>query len=49
MLAYFKDKDGKLIKCNVDEHYDHSKRHHESIQIIANNNGAKTAVLVVVK
>lgn len=49
MFAYFKDKDGKLIKCSVDEHYNHSKQHHESIQKIANESGAKTAVLVVVK
>ncbi len=49
MFAYFKDKNGKLIKCEVDSDYNHSKRHHENIQKTANDNGAKTAVLVVVK
>jgi hypothetical protein len=48
--AYFKDKNGKLVSCTIDGNYNtESKSQHKEITQQAKQQGATSAVMIVVK
>ncbi|AUS01580.1 hypothetical protein NVP1287O_07 [Vibrio phage 1.287.O._10N.286.55.C7] len=50
MKAYFKNKNGRLVSCKIDGNYNaESKSQHKEITRQAKQQGATSAVMIVVK